>query len=366
MTISSPEFVDLKLGVHSPFTDYFRSLPKSIPLPTFYSEEERGMLIGTSLFDALGQKMSSLEREFEQVREKTESIEWCRKVWWDEYTGRVTFRDWLLVDALYRSRALELPGIGDAMVPVVDMANHSSNDRYNSRFEIAAEGRVLLLVREGKKITEGEEVTITYGCGGASEMIFSYGFLEENAQSAREMFLSLQAPEDDPLRMAKIHFAREAPGVRIYVNAQGQVDWESNFVWWICVNEEDGLDFEVLQTIDGDRELQATWQGNRLDPDALKTALMNEPRKDIFLLRATVTIQERVERQGEELSSSQALLVDESSPQTPDRGKFVHQTIQHLRDLELDLLLASFDALDKEVRSFHFSVGFRECVSAIN
>lgn len=353
--MSSPDLAHLKIGVQSPFTVYFRALPKQIPLPTFYTEEQREMLIGTSLFDALEQKMASLEREFEHVREMTESIGWCRKAWWDEETGRLTFQDWLLADALYRSRALELPGIGDAMVPVLDMANHSADDRYNARFEIGEDGKVLLLVREGKQISDGEEVTITYGCGGASEMIFSYGFLEENVQSAREMFLSLTAPEDDPLRIAKIHFAKEAPGVRIFTNSQGQVDWESNFVWWACVNEEDGLDFEVLQTNDGDRELQASWQGNRLEHDALKRTLMQDPLKDIFRLRATITIQERVEKQGEELSSSQASF-DESTSQVSDDARFVHQTLRLLRELELNLLMASFGALDAEVRLCHYLV----------
>lgn len=354
MTISSPDLAELKIGVQSPFTDYFRALPKQIPLPTFYTEEQREMLIGTSLFDAVEQKIASLEREYEHIKEMTGSIGWCQKVWWDEGTGRLGFEDWILADALYRSRALELPGIGDAMVPVLDMANHSADERYNARFEIGEDGRVLLLVRGGEKIAGGDEVTITYGCGGACEMIFSYGFLEENVQSAREMLLSLTAPEDDPLRVAKVNFAKEAPGVRIFTNSQGQADWESNFVWWACVNEEDGLDFEVLQTNDGSRELQVTWQGQRLQHDALKATLMADPLKDVFLLRATVMIQERVEKQGEELSSSQAS-VDEGMPQASDDAPFVHSTIRHLRELELSLLMASFGALDTAVRLSHIS-----------
>lgn len=357
MTISSPDLVHLKIGVQSPFTDYVRALPKEVPLPTFYTEEQREMLIGTSLFDALEQKMASLEREFEQIRQETESIAWCRKAWWDDETGRLTFQNWLLADALYRSRALELPSIGDAMVPVLDMANHSADDRYNARYEVTEDGRVLLLVREGKQLSGGEEVTINYGHGGASEMIFSYGFLEQHVQSAREMFLSLEAPEDDPLRVAKIHFAKEAPGARIFVNSQGHVDWESNFVWWACINEEDGLDFEVLQTNDGRRELQASWQGNRLEHDALKRTLIDDPLKDVFLLRATVTIQERVEKQGEELSSTQASFEQSVSQASEDQNaRFVHQTIQLLRELELGLLMASFGALDAEVRFSHYLV----------
>lgn len=349
LTISSPDLEVHSVGVRSPFTNYFSSLPKDIPLPTFLSDEEREMLTGTSLSDALNQKLFSLQREFDYIKERTESLEWCQKAWWNSENGHLTFNDWLLCDALYRSRALELPkGVGDAMVPVLDMANHSADDRYNARFEVGEDGRILLVVRDGRQIQTGEEVCITYGCGGASEMIFSYGFLEENVQSAREMFLSLDAPEDDPLRIAKKHFAKEAPGIRIFTNTQGRVSWESAFIWWICINEEDGLDFEVLQTNDGDRELQALWKGRELDPELLKSTLMQDPRWKIFLLRATVTIQQRVEKQGEELSLTQAYF-DENPPHTPDSRKFVHEAIRQLRTLELDLLMASFGTLEDEV-----------------
>lgn len=352
MTISSPDFETLSFGVQSPFTDYFRALPKSIPLPTFYSSEQRDMLAGTSLSEALEQKLSSLDREFEYLREKTSTVHWCQRLWWDEGKGTLTLQDWKLCDALYRSRALELPrGIGDAMVPVLDMANHAADNRYNARFEIGAnDGNVQLLVREGKEIAENEEIHITYGCGGASEMIFSYGFLEEKVQSAREMFLSLQAPEDDPLRIAKMHFAKEAPGVRIYLDAEGKAQFDSDFVWWLCVNEEDGLDFEVMQTNGGGRELKALWKDKSLDPTNLKDALVNDERRDLFLLRAVVIILARVERQGEELSISQTAF-DEALPQIlSDEDEYIYRTIRDLRELELNLLTSTFGALENQVR----------------
>lgn len=353
MTISSPDFEALPFGVRTPFTDYFRALPKSIALPTFYRQEQRDMLTGTSLSEALEQKLSSLEREFEYIREKTAAIDWCWRLWWDEDNGKLTMKDWKLSDALYRSRALELPrGIGDAMVPVLDMANHAADNRYNARFDVDPDnGNVQLLVREGKNIGKEEEIHITYGCGGASEMIFSYGFLEEHVQSAREMFLSLQAPEDDPLRIAKMRFAKEAPGVRIFLDARGDAQFDSEFVWWICVNEEDGLDFEVLQTNDGARELQALWKGNALDTVDLKDVLMKDERKDIFLLRAVVTVQSRVEQQGEELSVCQTIF-DEALVQVPlGNARHTYNTIRNLRELELNLLISVFGALENKVRT---------------
>lgn len=351
MTITSPDLAGHAIGVKSPFTDQFCSLPKVILLPTFFSHEERELLIGTSLQEALDSKLSSLEKEFDLLRKRTQSIEWCRKAWWDEATGQLTFQDWLLADAIYRSRAIELPrDVGDGMVPILDMANHAGDDRYNARFDVGDDGNVLLLVRDGREIAPDEEVTIAYGCGGATEMIFSYGFVEEDVQSAREMFLSLYAPEDDPIRLAKMHFAKEAPGVRIFLNAQGEVNWESNFVWWTCINEEDGLDFDLLQTTDGGRELQATWKGQPLDPDNLQSTLMHDPLRDLFSLRATVFIQERIEKQGEELAMTQEV-VDQSLSQVSNVRESVHKMICRLRELELTLLTDSYTALEKQVSS---------------
>ena len=235
---------DQGFGVHGPFTDYVKFLPKEIPgFPTFYTPDERDLLFGTSLSAALDQKLTSLEREFDALRDASRNIQWCQKAWWDDLAGKLEFHDWKLADALYRSRALDLPrGAGVGMVPVVDMANHASDDRYNARFEVDHDQeQVLLVVRDDRSITQGDEVTIMYGVGGACEMIFSYGFLEEHASSAREVFLGLSFPSDDPLKMAKIRFAEEAPGVRLYVDEADHIQWESTYIWWACVNHEDGL-----------------------------------------------------------------------------------------------------------------------------
>jgi hypothetical protein len=73
----------------------------------------------------------------------------------------ITFEDWMLVDAMYRSRALEFPGAGDSMMPCVDMANHASGEATAALYETDEDGNGLLLLREGKTIAQGEEITIT-------------------------------------------------------------------------------------------------------------------------------------------------------------------------------------------------------------
>lgn len=148
-------------GVLNPLNEYIKFLPDEL-LPTFWTEDEQELLTGTTLKPAVRAKMNSLLREFELFRTCTESIGWCAKYWWDEDTGMVTFDDWMRVDAMYRSRALEFPGAGDCMMPCVDMANHASGDATAALYETDENGNGLLLLRDEKKIHEGGEISITY------------------------------------------------------------------------------------------------------------------------------------------------------------------------------------------------------------
>ena len=347
ITHSSPDLTQARVGISSPLSDYVKFLPFEYSLPTFYDDTEIDLLVGTSLCDATKQKLASLEREFEEFRSLTESIPWCQEHWWGEETGHLTLQDWKIIDAMYRSRALDLPNVGDSMVPVVDMANHAPDDTYNARFEIDNDGNVYLLLRDGKSIQEGEEITIQYGVGGACEMVFSYGFLDQSSTSAREMFLGLDIPLDDPLRAVKRQVSRDAPGVRLYIDEQGTVHWDSQHVWWACINEEDGLSFQLLQTNDGERHLQVFWKDNRLNPADLAKTLLSDPREAIYRLRAIIIIQDRLEGQGSQLQHSQGSFDDNENKLF--RHAINWPTIRRLRVLEEQLLTDTFEALEQEV-----------------
>lgn len=39
----------MNVGLSNPWTEYVRMLPSEVPVPTLWSEEERVMLVGTSL-----------------------------------------------------------------------------------------------------------------------------------------------------------------------------------------------------------------------------------------------------------------------------------------------------------------------------
>lgn len=160
-TAASPD-VEERIGVSGPWTEYVKFLPETIHLPTFWSEAEQELVVGTSLQAALRAKLKSLAREFDQLRTATEEIPGCQRYWWDKNAGALNFSSWKLADAMYRSRALDLPNIGHAMVPCIDMANHASGADTVALYETDMDGNGILLLRENRSLKEGEEVTITY------------------------------------------------------------------------------------------------------------------------------------------------------------------------------------------------------------
>lgn len=187
-------------------------------------------------------------------------------------------------------------------------------------------------------------------------MLFSYGFLDHDQTAANQVFVDLKIPDDDPLKMAKMAFYKDAPGVRLLsppTNSDTQsISWDSPFVWWACVNEEDGLDFNVLQTNDGGRELRASWKGEEMDlSGTLRNCLATDPLWDVFQLRAVVTILDRLETQFFTLQQTQGMIAEISQDETmreifrPD----VFGTVMRLRELEGKMLEKAIGDLAKQV-----------------
>lgn len=337
-----------RVGVLNPFCEYMKFIPRHIPLPTFWSDEERLLLVGTSLEAALESKIKSLDREFTMLQDKTSSIPFCQRSWWDAETGLLTFDDWKQVDAMYRSRALDLPGTGHAVVPCIDMANHASGDDTSALYDTDANGNAILVLRDGRTVTADEEVTITYGDDkGACEMLFSYGFIEANMTSARELFLDLDIPDDDPLKLAKKSVSKSAPGFRLFLQ-DSSIGWEGSFIWLIVINEEDGLDFQLLRDSNGTRELQVSWKDEALpDISKLESLVRNEPLWDVLNLRAISTLQERVE--------VQLLRFEESKDYVQEllNNGVIEQTVRdsatRLRGLEETLMLHAYAEFESKV-----------------
>ncbi len=178
-------------------------------------------------------------------------------------------------------------------------------------------------------------------------MIFSYGFVEDTVVSAKVMFLDLDVPDDDPLRPAKLFVSTEAPGFRLFDKGD-EIGWESDFIWLVVINEEDGLEFKIRQTIDGGRDIQALWKEQELDTSKLGEHIREDPAWDIYQLRAVVLLQERVKAQREKLQEVRSVMPDNSIREVPRR------LAGRLGMLELDMLERAVAALELQVSIINF------------
>jgi hypothetical protein len=333
-------------------------LPAAIPLPTTWTPTELALLTGTSLSAAIGAKSRSLAAEFNAFRAATAELVWARKAWWD---GDVlTLDNWIHADAVYRSRSLELPGHGAAMVPILDFANHADAEKANAYFAIDGE-KVVLHLRPRKEWTDGEEVCIDYSdsAKSAAEFVFAYGFIPAGMRSAGGMLLPLQCSEDDPLGCAKdmVWAPSSSRSVKISETsgAGDKVEWESEWVYLVVANEEDGLEFQVLQMNDGGRQLQVLLDGEELDlvtrPGMVKELLERKEMWKIFELRAVATVKAAVDDALSRLLGGRHVLEEEEGgiecrPQMWSVGT-------RLRELEETLLLKAAETLAEQVSSTH-------------
>lgn len=162
--------------------------------------------------------------------------------------------------------------------------------------------------------------------------------------SAKVMFLNIDVPDDDPLRPAKMFVSTAAPGFRLF-EKDGVIDWESDFIWLVIVNEEDGLDFKVRQTVEGKRETQSLWKDTELDDTRkLREHLQEDPLWDVYQLRATVILQGRVD--------AQIALLNKvgNPPRQATVRQFPWSLAERLHTLELSMLERATDALERQVR----------------
>jgi len=326
---------------------YIKFLPSEL-LPTFWTQDELKLLVGTTLAPAVSAKLRSLQREYDFLCNSIARTRWFRAV-----SPFLEFDDWLQVDAIYRSRALDFPGIGHCMVPCVDLANHAAGDSTTAIYEKDSAGNVVLQLRNGVDLTEGNEVTITYGDEkGACEMLFSYGFLEPDRTSAETLFLSLIVPDDDPSKPAKMKMADCAPGFKLIDTGEGQIDWKGDFIWLLCVNADDGLRFEQARTVDGaEAEIHAFFRDQELTAGAaqLHRLLGTSRLWDVYRLRAVTILQQRVFDQLQILHDSQDLVeATEHGANTTIRDRTFEQAIQ-LRRLEFELLELAYEDFERQV-----------------
>ncbi|KAL2266252.1 hypothetical protein VTJ83DRAFT_5604 [Remersonia thermophila] len=332
------------VGVSNPWTEYLQFLPETVPVPTLWAEDERLLLRGTSLEVAVNAKLSALDAEFGLIQQKSSDIPAWNELLW-EGPSAVSFPDWIRLDALYRSRSLQLPRSGEALVPYLDMANHSASP--TAYYDETLKDEVLLLPRPGVRISKGDEITISYGeTKSAAEMLFSYGFVDPEATTGESLVLPLDPFPDDPLAKAKLVAFQQPP--RIHVAREGgSVKWESPFAYLMCVNEEDGLEFRVLQERDGGRQLRVFWQEADVTDRTrdFETLTGDHPLAAVFRLRVVVSVQETLRAQIERLEATAPQ--DPTTPSAAQREECFRSAMA-LRSVETNLLKHAVEALDAE------------------
>jgi hypothetical protein len=338
------------VGVTNPWTEYLQFLPEMVLLPTLWTEDERVLLRGTSLEPALEAKISALDAEFERIREKSSEIRsWDELLW---QGGSIRFTDWIRLDALYRSRCLELPRSGESMVPCIDMINHSANP--SAYYDENPEDEVVLMLRPGIDLSKGDEITISYGATkSAAEMLFSYGFVDAKS-AAHSLVLPLRPFPDDPLAKAKLVAFEEVPQICVARESES-VRWTSEFAYLMCINEEDGLEFRILQERDGAQELRVFWQEEDITDRTreFETLIQGHSLFAVLRLRVVTVIQENLQTQLERLQSS----TPGSTPSTLQRKECFDAALS-LRGIETSILESAIEALEKEVstRTYHGNI----------
>ncbi|KAF7556229.1 hypothetical protein G7046_g6370 [Stylonectria norvegica] len=338
-------------GPPTPWTEYIKFLPRYIPVPTKWTQVERALLQGTSLEAALDAKLATLTTEFDELHEKSSGLAIWNTLFWEK--GTATIDAWVLVDAWYRSRSLELPRAGDAMVPGLDMVNHSG--RPTAYYEEDDRDDIVLLLRPSSGATCGEEMTISYGeAKSAAEMLFSYGFVDPES-ATHELVLPLEPMADDPLGRAKLHTSKTAPSLKLF-RTDGKMDWESPFAYLMCLNEEDGLEFRVLQGTDGERQLRLFWQDEDVtaQADDFETLIQDHPLCPVFKLRVVAVLHELVTAQLERLSSGISLQQLEPLREAGLVRQECLQAAEALREIETSILESAAEALEIQVRGFVF------------
>ncbi|KAI1211736.1 SET domain-containing protein [Annulohypoxylon truncatum] len=340
LVLSSPDYKG-EQGPLTPWTQYFSLLPSHVPTPTMWTESELFHLKGTSLESAVSAKLVALTKEFDDLRAKAASLPF-----WDEIFSvdeSITIQDWILLDALYRSRSLGLPQSGEAMVPCLDLVNHFSEA--NAYFDENKNGEVGLRLRKGCNVSSGSEITINYGMDKSpAEMLFSYGFVDPDS-TVNSLVLPLEPLDDDPLATAKLHAFGASPKLKLAEGDDGIPHWTAPFVYLMCVNEEDGLQFKVLQETDGSRHLKMFWQDIDVtdEPDTIINHIRNHELYPIFELRVLTVLFNIFQGRLEELTSSG----DEDKMPGSIRTE-IWQAVSHLKSLETGILKKCLGILDEE------------------
>ncbi|KAI1467952.1 SET domain-containing protein [Daldinia caldariorum] len=341
----------------TPWTQYFSLLPSYVPAFSSFTKVAHSYLRGTSLESAVAAKMRALTREFEDIQKRLSSMPF----WGPIVEDALEFQDWCHVDALFRSRSLELPNSGTSMVPCIDLVNHSS--RANAFYEQTSEGDMVLYLFKGCVLPAGSEITINYGHEkSAAEMLYNYGFIDPDSP-VRSMTILLRPQQDDPIGLIKFQLFSEAfnqyPKLKLYAEEGVVPHWTGPFLYFLCLNEEDGLQLIPQQWPDGSQQWEVFWQGVNITGqlDTLKDLIRDHESYQVFELRVCCAVLGFVQRELDNLLSTR----NGYSPSSRTEGDF-YNGASRLKSLEADILRKCVQAFNEQVR-LNFSVRLDRCLA---
>ncbi|OIW31167.1 SET domain-containing protein [Coniochaeta ligniaria NRRL 30616] len=341
LVLSSPDYKNEAVIPPAAWTQYIGLQPRDVPVPTMWSEAELLLLRSTSLESAVAAKMALLAREFAAIQAKTRDIPFWREL----LSEHITLRDWIWVDALLRSRSFDLPYSGVAMVPCLDLANHSVANTAYWRQDPGSEA-VTLLLPKGSSVSAGEEITINYGKDKpAAEMLFNYGFIDSSS-GAQSLVLSLdemlEEAGNDPFLEAKLRIFNAAPLLELRIDEKGKARWSAPFLHLMCVQKQDGLAFET-QERQGQQSQRMLWRGKDITSMAVMFDVFINAQnvREVVQFRVVSVLLGVVEKQLDRIRDGRR-----SSEREVRQG--VLQAALQLRSIETDVLERCLLALKGE------------------
>lgn len=236
------------------------------------------------------------------------------------------------------------------MVPALDMVNHSAAP--SAYYDEEPDGTMTLQIHPSFNFQHNAEVCISYGkAKPAAEMLFSWGFIDKES-SSQKLTLPIEPFSDDPLAKAKLHIYHGSPTVSFALEG-AECRWTSPFVYLMCLNEDDGVEFCVLQDSSGGRQLRLFWQEKDVTDKAgdFEELIENHPLRALFKLRAVAVLQEAVADQVEKLESAPGAEQLEPLIDAEIVERNIVEVIAVLKGKEAGLLSAAASTLGLQVRT---------------
>lgn len=199
--------IERRRGEESVWKNYIDSLPRSYDTPLYFTDEElERELKGTNVYGAVQAQAQSLKKVFElKVKPAMGALIQADNAAGGNLHAQAPpgFDEFKWAYATFWSRVLAIP-VGDgtreleSIVPGIDMVNHVVDPKYaNARWEYVADasridgGYIVLISPRNRKLDDGEELFMSYGDKSNEELLFTYGFSDEDNEND---MLVLQPP----------------------------------------------------------------------------------------------------------------------------------------------------------------------------